>query len=73
MGIAQKLSITNMLFVTKKKAMSSIEDDYKKLNPQYNLTCINYESLHKVTGKFDLIVLDEAHCMGALPKTKQEG
>ena len=68
MGIAQKLSITNMLFVTKKKAMSSIEDDYKKLNPQYNLTCINYESLHKVTGKFDLIVLDESHCMGALPK-----
>ena len=68
MGIAQKLSIINMLFVTKKKAMSSIEDDYKKLKPQYNLTCINYESLHKVTGKFDLIVLDEAHSMGALPK-----
>ena len=68
MGIAQKLSITNMLFVTKKKAMSSIEDDYKKLNPQYNLTCINYESLHKVTGSFDLIVLDEAHSLGALPK-----
>tara|TARA_R100001591_G_scaffold9857_1_gene16526 strand:- start:1272 stop:2504 length:1233 start_codon:yes stop_codon:yes gene_type:complete len=68
MGIAQKLSIKNMLFVTKKKAISSIENDYNKLKPPYNLTCINYESLHKVTGKFDLIVLDEAHSMGALPK-----
>ena len=27
MGIAQKLGVDNMLFVTKKKAISSIEDD----------------------------------------------
>ena len=68
MGTAQELGISNMLFVTKKKAISSIEDDYKKLKPQYNLTCINYESLHKVEGNFDLIVLDEAHVLGAYPK-----
>jgi len=68
MGTAQELRISNMLFVTKKKAISSIEDDYKKLKPQYNLTCINYESLHKVEGNFDLIVLDEAHVLGAYPK-----
>ena len=68
MGTAQELGISNMLFVTKKKAISSIEDDYKKLKPQYNLTCINYESLHKVEGNFDLVVLDEAHVLGAYPK-----
>ena len=68
MGTAQKLGVKSMLFVTKKKAIGSIEEDYKKLKPQYNLTCINYESLHKVTGRFDLIVLDEAHSLGALPK-----
>ena len=68
MGTAQKLGVKSMLFVTKKKAIGSIEEDYKKLNPQYNLTCINYESLHKLTGRFDLIVLDEAHSLGALPK-----
>ena len=68
MGTAQELGISDMLFVTKKKAISSIEDDYKKLKPQYNLTCINYESLHKVEGNFDLIVLDEAHVLGAYPK-----
>ena len=68
MGTAQKLGVKSMLFVTKKKAISSIEADYKKLNPNYEIIVINYESLHKVQGRFDLIVLDEAHSMGALPK-----
>ena len=36
MGIAQKLGVDNMLFVTKKKAISSIEDDYKKLKPNFH-------------------------------------
>ena len=68
LGVAEKLGITNLLFVTKKKAISSIEDDYKKLMPGYKITVINYESLHKITGKFDLLVLDEAHTLGAYPK-----
>ena len=68
MGTAEKLGCKDMLFVTKKKAIGSIEEDYQKLNPQYNLTCINYESLHKVSGNFDVIVIDEAHVLGAFPK-----
>jgi len=68
LGVAQKLNVSRALFVTKKKAISSIEEDYQKLNPQYNLTCINYESLHKVEGEFDFLVLDEAHTLGAYPK-----
>ena len=68
MGTAQKLGVDNMLFVTKKKAISSIEDDYKLLCPKFHLTVINYESLHKVAGKYECIVLDEAHGMGAYPK-----
>ena len=68
LGVADKLGITNLLFVTKKKAIGSIEADYKKLMPGYEITVINYESLHKVTGKFDLLVLDEAHTLGAYPK-----
>ena len=68
MGTAQKLGVDNMLFVTKKKAISSIEDDYKLLSPKFSLTVINYESLHKVAGKYECIVLDEAHGMGAYPK-----
>jgi len=68
LGVAEKLGIHNLLFVTKKKAISSIEADYKKLMPGYQITVINYESLHKVEGVFDFVVLDEAHTLGAYPK-----
>lgn len=59
----------NVLFVTKKKAISSIVDDYNLYNPRYNLEVINYESLHKIQkNNWDAIICDEAHCMGAFPK-----
>jgi hypothetical protein len=62
------LNVNKVLFLTKKKAISSIENDYKEMNYSFNLTVINYESLHKVVGYFDLIVLDEHHVNGAFPK-----
>ena len=69
LGIADNLTEGNVLFVTKKKAISSIENDYKLLKPNYELHVINYESLHKIPEqKWDLIVFDEAHSMGAFPK-----
>ena len=58
----------NVLFVTKKKAISSIQNDYNLLNPGYDVVIINYESVHKVDGNFDLVIVDEAHCLGAFPK-----
>lgn len=70
LGIAQRLGCKNVLFLTKKKAISSIEDDYNLYSPDYKITVINYESIHKVDMSvgFDLIVLDEAHGLGAFPK-----
>ena len=68
MGIAEGMGMKSMLFITKKKAISSIESDYKMYGPLFDIQVINYESLHKVQGKFDIIVLDEAHGMGAFPK-----
>ena len=35
LGIADKLKLKNVLFVTKKKAISSIESDAKKLNADF--------------------------------------
>ena len=64
---AETYGAKNVLFVTKLKAISSIEADYKALSPLYKLTVINYESLHKMDGNFDLIILDEAHCLGQFP------
>tara|TARA_R110000851_G_scaffold14161_4_gene48147 strand:- start:314 stop:1744 length:1431 start_codon:yes stop_codon:yes gene_type:complete len=70
MSISQLLNCKKVLFVTKKKAISSIESDYDMLYPDFSITVINYESLHKVedTSSYDMLILDEAHSMGAFPK-----
>ena len=69
LGIAEKIKSNNVLFLTKKKAISSIQRDYDMLDPCYHLTIINYESLHKIDFHlWDLIICDEAHSMGAFPK-----
>ena len=54
----------------RKKAIDSIERDYNLMNGSFNLKVINYESLHLVANecRWDLIVCDEAHSMGAFPK-----
>lgn len=70
LGIAELICSSNVLFLTKKKAISSIERDYELLNPPYHLTVTNYENLHKIERTdWDLIILDEAHSVGgAYPK-----
>lgn len=61
--------VNNVLFITKKKAIKSITDDSEKIGGNYNLHVINYESVHKLPDvRWDVIVLDEAHGMGAFPK-----
>ena len=61
---ARKLGANNVLFITKKKAISSIQDDYITAGHTFNITIINNESLHKVTGDFDIIISDEHHRNG---------
>jgi len=68
LGIGRLMNKKNVLFVTKKKAISSIQNDYLALKPDFDIVVINYESLHKAEGVFDLVILDEAHSMGAFPK-----
>lgn len=58
----------NVLFLTKKKAITSIENDYKAMGYDYQLTVINNESIHKIKGDFDLLISDEHHRNGAFPK-----
>jgi SNF2-related domain len=70
LSIANNIRAQKVLFITKKKAISSIEKDYELLEPSFYLHTINYESLHKVSYDldWDVIILDEAHSMGAFPK-----
>lgn len=68
LGIADKMDISSVLFITKKKAISSIEADYNLLNPNYTLKVTNFEAVHKVDKEYDLIIVDESHSLGAFPK-----
>jgi hypothetical protein len=69
LATANKLNKKNVLFLTKKKAISSIEGDFKTAGYDYNLIVINYQSLHKVdsTG-VDLVICDESHFLSSFPK-----
>ena len=69
LNTAELYGATSVLFITKKKAISSIESDYDNFGFSYQLLVINYESLHKLEKlDHDLVIYDEAHCMGAYPK-----
>lgn len=70
LGLATKLGVETLLFITKKKAIGSIADDYKKMDCRFAIHIINYESLHTIDQdiKWDMVVVDESHSMGAFPK-----
>jgi hypothetical protein len=58
----------NVLFVTKKKAIQSIVDDYEREQYSFQLTVTNYEQMNKLKPIFDFIITDEAHSFGQLGK-----
>ena len=71
LGIADKMGVEHVLFLTKKKAISSIVGDYGLMCPaSFILFTINYESMHKLPQniKWDIVIIDEAHSLGAIPK-----
>lgn len=69
LSIAGAIGSSNVLFLTKKKAIDSINGDFERLGVGYNLTVTNYESMHKLPDTvWDTIILDEAHTLGAFPK-----
>ena len=70
LSICKTLAVSNVLFITKKKAISSIQDDYDLLNPDFSITIINYESLHKIECcPYDVIICDMIlqHCYISYP------
>jgi len=69
----ENLKLNNALFVTKKKAIASIEDDFKREGFKYSLEVINYEQLHNVDArtKYQIVIVDEAHSIGAFPNPSE--
>jgi len=68
LNTAKLFNARRVLFLTKKKAISSIQWDYDNFGFTFDLTVINDESLHLVTDIYDLIIHDEHHRFGAFPK-----
>src|SRR5690554_797890 len=69
MEVARQYGARKVLFVTKKKAIRSIESDYETMNPGFDITVINFESIHRIKNKgFDLVIIDEFHNLSAFPK-----
>lgn len=58
----------SVLFITKKKAISSIESDFDSMPFSFDLQVINTESIHKINGTFDVVISDENHKYGSFPK-----
>ena len=67
---ARLFGANNVLFLTKKKAISSIIGDYNEFNytQHFALEVMNDESMHKLIDKYDLVVHDESHRFGSFPK-----
>lgn len=69
--IARLYGSKRVLFLTKKKAIKSIENDYRDFgfSEHFDITVINDESMHKLEDtNYDLIIHDEHHRFGAFPK-----
>lgn len=61
-----------VLFLTKKKAIESILQDYKEFGYNFNLDVLNDESLHKIeSNNYDLVIHDEHSRFGSFPKPSE--
>src|SRR5210317_931983 len=71
LNTAKLYGAKKVLFVTKLKAISSILKDFEAIEKPFDIYVINYESLHKVVEDYDIIILDEAHCLGQYPQPSE--
>jgi len=70
LNAAKLLGAAQVLFVTKKKAIGSIESDCTAMQ-MCNVTVTNYDQLHKYEPLYDLVIVDECHSIGAFPLPSQ--
>jgi len=70
LAIAERLGIGMVLFVTKKKAIADIEKQAEHFS-NIGVFVTNYDQLHNQHGAYPLVVVDEAHSLGAFPKPSE--
>lgn len=65
---AHKFGARKILFITKKKAITDIINQKDEYAPSLQIFVTNYEQLGNVHEQFDIVIIDEAHSLGAFPK-----
>ena len=66
LNTAKLYGAKKVLFLTKKKAISSIQYDYNNFGFDFDIVIINDESMHKIESNFDLVIHDEHHRYGSI-------
>jgi len=72
LSVVKNMALEKVLIITKKKAIPSIESDVNKMNLERVVSTTNFEQLKNFKGtSWNMIILDEAHSVGAFPKPSQ--
>jgi hypothetical protein len=67
-----KQKFNRVCFITKKKAITSIEMDYANSGYRFDtFTCTNFEQVLKLNPIYDLFIIDEAHALGQYAKPSE--
>ncbi len=69
--VCDRMNYKSVLFVTKAKAISSVEKDFKLCGFNFNLSTVSHAGLHKAKDQYDCIIIDEAHAFGSFTQGKQ--
>jgi len=68
LALAELYGAKSVLFITKKNAIPSIQEDYDGASVSFTMQIINIESIHKIIGTYDLVIYDEYHSFGYIQK-----
>jgi len=68
---AELAAARNVLVMTKKAAIPGWEKELNATNPTFTRLVTNYEQAHKITGDFDLVIVDESHNLGTRGRPTQ--
>lgn len=69
LSACNKMDYSRVLFITKKKAIASVESDYSQSGYAFKLKVVNYEQvINLALEPWDVVIVDEAQSLKAYPK-----
>lgn len=68
LSVANARGAKRVLFLTKKKIIPGVKSDFAASGFTFDIQILSVDSAHKAAGFFDVVIIDEAHCLGAFPK-----